>query len=49
MGGDDPNQLLVVLWGVTISAKGIVAICVLAVPLALLLGAVALRIAGRKM
>lgn len=42
---DDPNELLLHILGLTISAKGILAICVMAVPVALVLAAIAWRIA----
>jgi hypothetical protein len=46
MRADDSNELLLQLAGITISAKGIVAICVISIPVALLLAALAWRIAG---
>ena len=42
----DPNELLLQLFGITLSVKGVVAICVMSIPIALLLTALAWRIAG---
>lgn len=46
MRADDPNELLLDFFGLKISAKGMVAVCAIAIPIALLLAALALRIAG---
>jgi hypothetical protein len=46
MNPNDLNELFLNLFGLTISAKGIVAICAIAIPVALLLMALAWRIAG---
>jgi len=49
MRADDLNELFLNLFGLTISAKGIVAICAIAIPVALLLMALAWRIAGSEL
>jgi len=46
MRADDPNEFLLQLAGMTIFAKGSVAVCVISIPVALLLAALAWRIAG---
>ena len=47
MNMNDTNEVLVKFFSLTVSARGIVAISVVAVPIALLLSALAWRIAGR--
>ena len=46
MRADDPNELLLDFFGLKISAKGMVAVCAIAIPVALLLAALSWRIAG---
>jgi hypothetical protein len=46
MNTNDVNEVLVQFFSLTISARGVLAICVVAVPIALLLSALAWRIAG---
>jgi hypothetical protein len=48
MNTNEVNEVLVQLFSLTISARGVVAICAVAVPIAVLLSALAWRIAGGK-